>query len=34
MTPQELKETILWNAIQGKYTSQKEDESVNDVILK
>ncbi len=32
MTPQEMKESILWNAIQGKYTSQKEDESVNDVI--
>ena len=32
MTPQEMKESILWNAIQGKYTSQKKDESVNDVI--
>ena len=32
MTPQEMKESILWNAIQGKYTSQREDESVSDVI--
>lgn len=32
MTPQELKESILWNAIQGKITEQNPHETVNDVI--
>ena len=32
MTPQELKESLLWNAIQGKITAQSADESVAEVI--
>ncbi len=32
MTPQELKESILWDAIQGKLTIQYENESADDVI--
>ena len=29
MTPQELKESLLWNAIQGKLTTQNSSESVD-----
>ena len=32
MTPQELKASILWNAIQGKLTKQMEGESVEDLL--
>lgn len=32
MTPQEIKESLLWNAIQGKITSQQKNETVSDVI--
>ena len=34
MTPQELKESILWNAIQGKITTQDPRESVSTVLGK
>ena len=34
MTPQELKESILWNVIQGKFTTQDPRESVSDVLGK
>ena len=32
MTPQELKASVLWNAIQGKLTSQFDHECIGDVI--
>lgn len=32
MTPQELKASILWNAIQGKLTQQFDNETVDDII--
>ncbi len=31
MTPQELRESILWNAIQGKLTTRHHDESIDEV---
>lgn len=31
MTPQELRESILWNAIQGKLTTRHHDESIDGV---
>jgi len=34
MTPQELKASILWNALQGKLTIQSENESVEEIIGK
>ncbi len=34
MTPQELKESILWNAIRGKFTTQDPRESVSGVLGK
>ena len=32
MTPQELKDSILWEAIQGKLTIQNDSESAWDII--
>lgn len=32
MTPQELKNSILWNAIQGKLTQQKKEESAQQIV--
>lgn len=34
MTPQELKESVLWNAIQGKLTKQFESETLDEVFGK